>query len=278
MVDHWLHSEGVAGSQMCAAMRGFDLSYRAIENFVRRDGAARVVGMRDVQQDDALRGDVELLLAEHLASHGVHRVCEELLIRTKVCLPFAALRSHLLAEPRLMGRLQVEDCWRVLFAWLERSAFTLADDRVALDAVRPCLSPAVDVVAAANDPTTAAAFEAYTQAWSSVCKKFFSQRFHVLKKFVSPSSQNFPQTGRDLRQGLVELAGKRQVVKKEAAEEVAPSEEFAEVEPSPVVSEDGKKLEALDVTASELGPASRSLAASSHAAGAAPRSKRIRVS
>ena len=68
------------------------------------------------------RGDLERLLPEHLVLRGVHRVCEELLARRKVCLSFEELRARLLGSRFLdLGRLHAELCWRSMFAYVERA-------------------------------------------------------------------------------------------------------------------------------------------------------------
>ena len=122
-----LHCEGRAGAQRCAARRGVVLSDEAIHNFLRLAGKARVVAMAQVDLDGQLRGDLERLLAEHLVLHGVHRVCEELLARRRVCLPFEELRARLLRSRfRDLGRLPAELCWRVMFAYVERGRNYLA--------------------------------------------------------------------------------------------------------------------------------------------------------
>jgi len=165
VADRWLHAEGVADSQRrLATMDGVAVSYKAIQHFVSRGGAPRVVTVEEVELDDELRGDLELLLAEHLVARGVHRVCEELLARRRVCLPFAELRSHLLAEKsRPLGRLEVEDCWRVCFAWHERTRECRAHP-AALDAVRLSLAPTLDAFASVKDTSTQRAFRTYKQA------------------------------------------------------------------------------------------------------------------
>ena len=93
MADLHLHGEGLAGAQRCAVKPGVVLSYNTVKIFSRLAGKVRVVTMREVQLDDALRVELECILAEHLVARGVHRVCEELLARRKVCLPFAALQK-----------------------------------------------------------------------------------------------------------------------------------------------------------------------------------------
>jgi len=64
-------------------------------------------------------------------SCGVHRVCEEFLARKRVALPFESLRAHLLDSSKPdYGRLPVERCWRVMFAYLERGRNYLAYEGV----------------------------------------------------------------------------------------------------------------------------------------------------
>ena len=168
------------------ALSGVAVSFQAIENFVRRRGKPeRVVSMRDVEVDDELLGDLELLLAKHLVAHGVHRVCEGLLARRKVCLPFEALRSHLLTEKsRPLGRLEVEDCWRVCFAWLERTR-ECRSHPAALEAVRLCLAPSLDALESVTGRLAARAFRAYQQAavcafefhWQKQCDCYFCSQW-----------------------------------------------------------------------------------------------------
>ena len=82
---------------------------------------------RETQDDEELRRELERLLAKYLVSHGVHRVCEELLARKMVCLPFEKLRARLLfarlrrGPGKDLGRLPAERCWRVMLAYVERA-------------------------------------------------------------------------------------------------------------------------------------------------------------
>ena len=115
MADLHLHGAGPAGAKLCAALRGVTISWRSLGHFKNCSGKVREVGMDEVQLDAELRGDLHRLLNEHLVSHGVHRVCEEFLVRKRVVLSFERLRAGLLRRSfEDLGRLPAERCWRVL--------------------------------------------------------------------------------------------------------------------------------------------------------------------
>ena len=87
-----------------AAKRGVAMSFNAVQDFQKtRRGKVRVLTVEQMQQDGELRGQLGELLAEHLVPHGVHRVCEEFLARTKACLSLEQLRSRLLGAPRILS-------------------------------------------------------------------------------------------------------------------------------------------------------------------------------
>ena len=128
LLQHHLHGLGVSGMQRCALARGAAIGFETLRNFCRHGPEVRVLSSwSDLRGDDQLRGQLDRLLAKHLVSHGVHRVCEELLALRKVCLPFEVLRARLLlarlrrGPGKDLGRLPAERCWRVMFAYVERA-------------------------------------------------------------------------------------------------------------------------------------------------------------
>jgi hypothetical protein len=128
LVDHHLHGASISVMQRCALERGAAIGYAALRNFRWRSAVRVLSCWSDVRDDGQLYGCLQRLLAKHLVLHGVHRVCEELLALENVCLPFGVLHSRLLARRRLprgplknLGRLPLERCWRVMFAYVERA-------------------------------------------------------------------------------------------------------------------------------------------------------------
>ena len=118
LADRHLHGADNCGMQALAARRGVALSHYAVQSF-------RVaVTAWPTPVPDGHWQELERLLSRYLVSHGVCRVCEELLALHKVVLPFSQLRELLLARCRPgspdLGRLPVERCWRVIFACVER--------------------------------------------------------------------------------------------------------------------------------------------------------------
>jgi len=137
LADLHLHGENVSGMQRCALERGAAIGYQALRNFCRHGPAVRVLSSwSDLRNDGELRGRLERFLAKHLVSHGVHRVCEELLALEQVCLPFSVLRRRLLAGRMVRGpakdlaRLPAERCWRVMFAYVERARASFGGGRL----------------------------------------------------------------------------------------------------------------------------------------------------
>ena len=96
-----------------------------------------------------LRRHLERLSEKYLVSHGVHRVCEELLARENVCLPFEVLRGRLLRGRfrrgpwKNFGRPPADRCWRVMFAYVERARASYA--RPGLGDVGGCVGPCISV-------------------------------------------------------------------------------------------------------------------------------------
>ena len=93
--------------------------------------------------------------------------------------------SHLLTEKsRPLGRLEVEDCWRVCFAWLERTR-ECRSHPAALEAVRLCLAPSLDALESVTGRLAARAFRAYQQAavcafgfhWQKQCDCYFCSQW-----------------------------------------------------------------------------------------------------
>ena len=128
LADHHLHGASISVMQRCALERGAAIGYRALYHFRCRSAVRVLSSWSDVRDDGQLYGCLERLLAKHLVLHGVHRVCEELLALENVCLPFGVLHSRLLVRRRLprgplknLGRLPLERCWRVMFAYVERA-------------------------------------------------------------------------------------------------------------------------------------------------------------
>ena len=123
----------------------------ALRTFCQHGPKVRVISSwSDLRGDDQLRGQLDRLLAKHLVSHGVHRVCEELLALEKVCLPFGVLRDRLLARRRLLrgpvknlGRLPPDRCWRVMFAYVERARASFRGSR--LRDIGGCVRPGKSV-------------------------------------------------------------------------------------------------------------------------------------
>ena len=135
--DLHLHGAGLSGMQRCALARGAAIGIWALRTFCQHGPAVRVLSSwSDLRNDGELRGCLERLLAKHLVSHGVHRVCEELLALEKVCLPFWVLRKHLLfarlrrGPGKDLGRLPAERCWRVMFAYVERARASFGGGRL----------------------------------------------------------------------------------------------------------------------------------------------------
>ena len=145
LADCRLHGASPAGMQRCALERGVAIAWTALRKLSRSGPRLRkIVCWTQVEGDRELRGDLERLLAKHLASHGVHRVCEELLSSKRVRLPFKVLRARLLGDllrlprkvpeppslPPRLGRPPVDRCWRVMFAYVERALASFGGSRV----------------------------------------------------------------------------------------------------------------------------------------------------
>ena len=109
-------------------------------------------------------------------------MCEELLARKKVCLPFESLRARLLLAPDDLGRRPGADCWRAVFAYMERSRASRADAS-ALDAVRLSLSPEQDAAAWVRGVVARRAFDLY--ACGSRFERFVLDRWRAVLVFSS---------------------------------------------------------------------------------------------
>ena len=124
LVDHYLYGCCGPALVVLSANRGRPRSLCALESQLRHR-SCRTVSLVDVGGDEALRRDLHRLLQLHLVSCGVHRVCEEFLALHGQCLPFRCLHARLLGRlsrgpGKDHGRLAIEQCWRVLFAYVER--------------------------------------------------------------------------------------------------------------------------------------------------------------
>ena len=123
-MDRYLYELSDSDLVVSSANRGRPLSRGIIGAFLRRE-TVPTVSLIDVRKDEQLSRDLHRLLQRHLVCCGVHRVCEEFLALHRKCLPIRCLHARLLGRlcrgpGKDHGRLAIEQCWRVLFAYVER--------------------------------------------------------------------------------------------------------------------------------------------------------------
>ena len=103
---------------------------------------------------------------------------------------------------RPLGHLEVENCWRVCFAWHERTRECRAHP-AALIAMRLSVAPTLDALASVRDTSTQRAFRPYKQATQSAFDPAFNHGEQPLQTTPShlrstrnrelPNRMSYPQ-------------------------------------------------------------------------------------